>query len=523
MKKDLQSLHGVDLVDALLADWPAPAPERSAAEWDDYAEAIMGKLDAKGTEEEEETDSSKILLAPTLKGAKNSGAEAPVSHPLVPALLVGLESDTRKLHLEESMGATSPRSDRRSSLQDLAKLANEGPRSLRGGNGPDSFAAPPMSQRSSGRVSEGSGVVDLQSLASLPDVPASQMSGELAALAAGAQNTPSSDVFPKAPSSTAVQAVPSEATPSSMQESVPPMPLSIAPATLSDSGITHQPVRRMSGPGVGVIAGGIVGVLAVAAGALFFVASKKPAQTTDTASASAQITPATPVTPAAETAAVAPVAEAAQAGNTEEAPKPSDGTLDPSALPVNGATATAGATAGSHHSSHSSGTAVAAAAPAAPTSKESKKEAEKAAKEEKAKGKTAVAAAEPAAPSGIPDNALGNAMKQASGGGVVGSGVKDDAAPAFAAGTVPQRPSQGTLTSALGRVLGKAKACIGPDDPISRASVVFGSAGTVQSVAVSGNAAGKPAEACIKSALSGAKLNTPFAEPTYTTTVTIRP
>ena len=133
-------------------------------------------------------------------------------------------------------------------------------------------------------------------------------------------------------------------------------------------------------------------------------------------------------------------------------------------------------------------------------------------------------AAEPPPPSGIPDNDLGKAMKQASTGGVVGSGVSDDkAAPQYAAGTVPQKPSQGTLTSALGRVLGKAKSCIGPDDPISRASVVFASAGNVQSVNVSGHAAGKPAEACIKSAISQAKLNTPFAEPTYTTTVTIRP
>ena len=45
--------------------------------------------------------------------------------------------------------------------------------------------------------------------------------------------------------------------------------------------------------------------------------------------------------------------------------------------------------------------------------------------------------------------------------------------------------------------------------------------GSVQSVSVSGGAAGKPAEACIKGALRGAKV-APFAEPTYTAPITIR-
>jgi hypothetical protein len=50
---------------------------------------------------------------------------------------------------------------------------------------------------------------------------------------------------------------------------------------------------------------------------------------------------------------------------------------------------------------------------------------------------------------------------------------------------------------------------------------VFSSAGTVQSVSVSGGAVGKPAEACIKDALMKAKLQ-PFAEATYSAPVTIR-
>lgn len=520
MSKDLQSLqslNGVELVDALLEEWPTQ--ERSALEWDDFAEKIMSRLDEPfdplaALSPEEVTFPEKILLAPVAKGANTSGAEAPMSHPLSlsSASSTG-EGGARKPHLEETMGAVSQRGDRRSSLQDLAKLANEGPRSQRGGNGPDSFAAAPMSQRSTGRLSEGSGVVDLQSLTSLPEAPSSEF-----AVPSSAAIPPKSDTFavsaPVASAPHVVAAVPSEA-PASLQESIPPMPVSIAPAYLSDSGIS-QP-RRMSGPGVGVIAGGLVGVLAVAAGALFFVTTSnhKGASVADTAAASVAVT--TPAETKGETAAVAPVAQVEEVAKPSA--NPSDGALDPSALPVSGAKDnTKEAAAGSHHSHASKDAPVAAVA--APSSKSDKASA----KETKdSKGKVAAAEPTPPPPSGIPEGALGDAMKKASSGGVVGAGVEKDSAPTFAAGTVPQRPSQGTLTSALGRVLSKAKSCIGPDDPISRASVVFGSAGTVQSVAVSGNAAGKPAEACIKTALSGAKLNTPFAEPTYTTTVTIRP
>ena len=89
------------------------------------------------------------------------------------------------------------------------------------------------------------------------------------------------------------------------------------------------------------------------------------------------------------------------------------------------------------------------------------------------------------------------------------------------AGNVPQKPSQGAITGALGAVLGGARACVGPDDPISRATVTFASAGNVTSVTVSGGAVGKPAEGCIKAALSKAKV-APFAEASYSAPVTIR-
>jgi hypothetical protein len=125
--------------------------------------------------------------------------------------------------------------------------------------------------------------------------------------------------------------------------------------------------------------------------------------------------------------------------------------------------------------------------------------------------------------SALPEGDLSKAMGKAVG----ADGKPVDAAPAagpgpqFQAGSVPQRPSQGAVTGAIGAVLPGARACLGPDDAVSRATVTFGSAGTVQSVSVSGGAAGKAAEGCIKAALGKAKV-APFAEATYAAPITIR-
>jgi hypothetical protein len=89
-------------------------------------------------------------------------------------------------------------------------------------------------------------------------------------------------------------------------------------------------------------------------------------------------------------------------------------------------------------------------------------------------------------------------------------------------GTVPLKPSLGAIQGALGTALPAARACLGPDDPISRATVTFRSDGAVASVSVSGGAAGTPAEECIRSALMRARV-APFAQPTFTAPATVRP
>jgi hypothetical protein len=95
------------------------------------------------------------------------------------------------------------------------------------------------------------------------------------------------------------------------------------------------------------------------------------------------------------------------------------------------------------------------------------------------------------------------------------------AAPESPGGSVPLRPSLGAINGAIGTAMPGARACIDVDAPVSRATVTFNSDGSVGSVAITGWAAGKPAEECIRSALSKARVP-PFAQPTYTVPATIR-
>ncbi len=80
----------------------------------------------------------------------------------------------------------------------------------------------------------------------------------------------------------------------------------------------------------------------------------------------------------------------------------------------------------------------------------------------------------------------------------------------------------GAIQAAVGSQQAAAKACVAGLTGVSSANVVFGSSGKVKSVAVSGAAAGKPAEACIRRAYMKAAVG-PFMKPTYSVKVNIRP
>lgn len=117
-------------------------------------------------------------------------------------------------------------------------------------------------------------------------------------------------------------------------------------------------------------------------------------------------------------------------------------------------------------------------------------------------------------------DSLTDAMRTAAGPIETSKAAVVESGPAFAAGSVPQKPSQGALTSALGAVLPSARSCLSPDDAVAKATIVFNSVGKVDSVSVHGGPAGKGE--CIKTALLKAKIQ-PFMDPTYTANITVRP
>ncbi|MBX3187568.1 MAG: hypothetical protein KF819_11160 [Labilithrix sp.] len=291
---------------------------------------------------------------------------------------------------------------------------------------------------------------------------------------------------------------PASVPPSIAPVSQQPAPMSGAAAS-SSRGLAAQPAKKGNGAVIALVVGGLVALSAAAAGGFFFLKNRAESAARELQGA-ATIALNDPAPAAADTKP----AEATPAEATPAEPTPApEANLDPNALP----TATPN---GKLAAAPKAGTPAAKGAPvaAAPAKAEGPKISEK------------DLPTAPAVPEGDLSKAMGKAVG-ADGKPVEATPAAGTNGPQFAAGTVPQKPSQGAVTGALGAVLPGARACLGPDDPISRASITFGSAGNVQSVSVSGGAAGKPAEACIKGALMKAKL-TPFAEPTYTANITVR-
>jgi hypothetical protein len=99
--------------------------------------------------------------------------------------------------------------------------------------------------------------------------------------------------------------------------------------------------------------------------------------------------------------------------------------------------------------------------------------------------------------------------------------ANDSPAPTNPDGIAPVYPSLGAINSALARPLMAAQACVEGDVPISHARVKFDATGVVGSITVTGWAAGKPAEACLRAALTKARV-APFLQASYVVPVTIR-
>lgn len=136
------------------------------------------------------------------------------------------------------------------------------------------------------------------------------------------------------------------------------------------------------------------------------------------------------------------------------------------------------------------------------------------------KGDTpAVASAAPAASIGPAGELSDEIKKRMGGGGAAGKTDGDTASGGPPTDAKESRPSAGAVAGALNAVRNAARACLADTEDVAKVSLVFGSSGAVQSASVSG--AGK-AEGCVKAAIMKAKV-APFTDPTYSTSVTIRP
>jgi hypothetical protein len=474
-------------LDTALRDWPSVEDfaRKSTMDWENQARLIEERVRSGATGSSAGCAPDENLFAEPLGQTEEEGHNSAA---------VANREKAAKIRVPKGETMTMPvdRERDRRSLQDLAKLAS-GPLSAMTPP-PPSVQTPPSTtsgvQRAVEAKGDDSGLVDLAMAAqSDPHAAARALSTPLAN--AGLFDEEPLSVRP-APVALLQPAptMPPLAAPSSGAALPLSSPAPLAAEAANATSSAERPVaKKGNGTVIALVLGGLVAAGAIAAGGLLFVKHKAEAALKEQVALNAPVVVAAPVAPA-------PVLNTAP-------PTPS---VDPTPAAV-------------PETKDDGPKAVAKTAGGALTAPQPVVKLDKPTKDETAK----LSAKDlPTTPSG-PEGDLGKAM----GAAVGAEGKASQATPAagpgpqFAAGSVPQKPSQGAVTGAIGAVLPGARACLGPDDPVSRAAITFTSAGTVQSVSVSGGAAGKAAEGCIKGALSKAKL-APFAEPTYTANITVR-
>lgn len=435
------------------------------------------------------------------------------------------------------MGQSSERERDRQSFRELAKLAPQRPKQ-------PSFSG--VRRAEPGKRSEDSGMIDLAKLAasepgavdraSVTPMASSEppsfgdeitkiappprgfepFGDEVTRIAPPPAALLSSQRLPDAASSAPGQAMMPAAPsrPSTLPVSVSSRD-SATPFLSAQAALAAAPAPQRRGAGRTIAF--VVALAAVAAGSFFAVRSLQHPGAASSSSTVAK--------------AEAPAAQPQATGNV--APPPlapaADPGIDPLSLPKKDLAAAVAHHAGrGFKASHNGQSLVAKADPKASKDEEESESAPEPAAPKAPEARQAVAAAEPApAAQPAPANALLSSIKAATDSNAAPAAANDTPVPAAAAvgggaGGSMQRPSQGAVTGALGAVLPAARECLGEDDGVSRARVIFGSDGSVQSVSLTGFAAGKPSEACIKGALSKAHVP-PFAEASYGATVTVRP
>jgi hypothetical protein len=451
-------------LDRALARWPTR--ERTAREWEQSAERVVDRI--RG----EEANKLGKRGALTDKSGEPDTISAVSGEDLLrsPLPLTANEVQSSAPREDEARSpgmSTEPREKSRSSFADLAKLAQMTP--------PPSgrvAAAPSSRQPERAGRDENSGVIDLAALQA-----SGEQSSDAASLSAPSMRVPLS-------SHTADVARVRDDSPGA-----------------AGSDTTADPRR----PSAWLALVGVAAVAAAAAGAFF--AARHPAATQPDAPAIAvAVTGATPsASPASASKGAAAVAPAPVATG------PSDDSVDPSKLPraLPAGAARPGPALAAASSPRAAANAGAGAAGAAANTP---------------------AASPPVAPApaGGGEKNLEALMRESTGAPAESPPVQPAIAPAGAQSpsesgdrSVPLRPSLGAINGAIGTAMPAARACLDVDAPVSRASITFNSDGSVGAVAISGWAAGKPAEECIKAALGKARVP-PFAQPTYTVPATIR-
>jgi hypothetical protein len=278
---------------------------------------------------------------------------------------------------------------------------------------------------------------------------------------------------------------------------------------LDSLGSSRMPATRFT-TWIALAAGMALGGLM--AGVLFATRASSSAETTRTGSTLSQSTQSASLPNGSTNTPGTPIATAAHGAGVEDHP------VDPSALPAAPTSDQGRASASASTRQPAGATGPSQTSRSTPTT----------GTQVAAGGGSGPAAASASVPRPGTDDSLEALIKRSvtgsdhgSGGAQPGGGAIDTA-PATPTAGLPAKPAMGAVQGAVGTVLPAARYCLGPDDPVSRATITFKSDGSVQNIAVSGNAAGQPAEGCIRSRLMSARVP-PFASPTFTWTVTVRP
>ncbi len=498
-------------LDAALREWPDL--EKTAAAWEEMAQRIDERVRSDGPAAPGATVayvSTENLFSEPLGQIEGEGhnSAAPVKIELFRDLAAPKG---------ETMTMPADRERDRRSLQDLAKMATQSsgamaPSSSSSSSSPPSVKAPHSSapsgvvhvQRAAEAKKDDSGIVDLAMAAQsdpqgairaqttplandglFDDEPASIRPGPVSAsLSAQQLQQPAPSVPPSAAAAAAAAAAPESAAPASL------VSLASLASQASVRPVSTQ-AKKGNGAVIALIFGGLVAASSMAAGGFFYMRHERAKAAEATLAMNTAVnTP--PIVTFSGPADPKPV----------EAPAPSVDS-NPTAAPAGQDPKLVAAS----NKGKAPVVAVANNKPAPPVKEEAAKLSQKDL---------------PTAPVG-PEGDLNKGMAAAVGedGKPLQAVPAANTGPQFATGSVPQKPSQGAVTGAIGAVLPGARACLGPDDPVSRASITFTSGGAVQAVNVTGGAAGKPAAECIKAALGKAKL-APFAEATYTANITVR-